>query len=166
LIGQTDREKLMQASRQQADARLDAEQNARRPEVAAGDDADRLRTAEVLAYFVREFEEYELRTVARHKVTVDRGSPARQSGLPADAVDYATLSIRERSGRTNGYRGGITLLQARYRHGRYELLHGTESESFVDMASLRARLAEFLAGVNDEALTGVFAYLRSIHSGG
>jgi hypothetical protein len=166
LIGQTDREKLMQSSRDREDARLDAEQNAHRPPAEAGDDADLSRTADLLAYLVREFEEYELRTVARHIVTVDRGGPARQSGLPADGVDYATLSIRERSGRTNGYRGSITLLQARHRHGRYELLHGTEKESFVEIASLRARLAEFLAGVNDEALTGVFAYVRSIYPGG
>jgi hypothetical protein len=156
----------MQLSREREAARLDAEQNARRPAEEAGNDADLSRTADVLAYFVREFEEYELRTVARHRVTVDRGGPARQSGLPADGVDYATLSIRERSGRTNGYRGDITLLQARYRHGSYELLHGTEKENFVNLVGLRARLVEFLAGIDDEALTRIFTYIRRIHSGG
>src|SRR5947209_417937 len=109
----------MQLSRQREDARLDAERDARqRPADAADEDeADLRKTGDVVAFCVREFEEYELRTGGRHRVAVDRGGPSRRSGLLADGVDYATLSISERSGRTNGYRGGITLLQARHRHG-------------------------------------------------
>jgi len=166
VTGQADREKLMQLSKEREEALLDEEQDARRrPAAAEETDTDLTRTAEVLAHFVREFEEYELRTGARHRVAVDRSGPSRQSGLPADGVDYATLSISERSGRTNGYRGGITLLQARHRHGCYELLHGTAKETFASVHGLRARLVEFLAGLDDKALAEVFAYIRSIHPG-
>jgi len=165
--GRSALEQLALEARQREEARLDAERLARRRPaegVAAPEaDADLSRTADVLAYFSREFEEYELPTAARHRVAVDRAGPARRWGLAPDGIDYATLSISERSRRTNGYRGRITLLQARHRHGRYELLHGAEKETFACLEGLRARLAELLTGFDDGALEGVFAYIRSIH---
>ena len=167
MSGQSDREKLAQLARQKEETRLEAERNARRPLRAAAvlpeADADLSRTADLLAYFGREFEEYELRTTARHRVAVDRGGPARRSGLTPDGVDYATLTISECGVRTHSYRGRITLLQARYRHGQYELLHGADRETFECLESLQARLAELLVGFDDETLEGVFAYIRSIH---
>jgi hypothetical protein len=159
------REKLMQLSRQREEARRDAERDARRRPVPDEDEDDLCKTGDVFAYCVREFEEYELRTGARHRVAVDRGGPSRRSGLPADGVDYATLSISERSARTNGYRGDITLLQARHRHGVYELLYEAGKETFASLGDLRARLVEILVGLDDEALAGVFAYIRGVHPG-
>lgn len=158
---------MAQLARQKEEARLDAERHARRPLRAAAvmpeAATDLSRTADLLAYFGREFEEYELRTAARHRVAVDRGGPSRQSGLSPDGVDYATLTISECGARTHSYRGRITLLQARSRHGQYELLHGADKETFGSLEALRARLAELLASFDDEILEGVFAYIRSIH---
>lgn len=164
MSGQADREKLAQLTRQKEESRLEAQEHSRRQQGGTFEgDVDLSRTADVLAYFGREFEEYELRTAGRHKVTVDRGGPSRQSGLAADGVDYATLSISERSGLTNGYTGSITLLQARHHSGHYELLFGTSKETFASMDGLRARLVELIAGLDDAALAPVFAYIRSIH---
>src|SRR6266511_2729912 len=84
VTGQADREKLMQLSKEREEALLDAEQDARRRAAAEETDTDLTRTAEVLAHFVREFEEYELRTGARHRVAVDRSGPSRQSGLRSE----------------------------------------------------------------------------------